>query len=294
MAKDKKGALAKDPGKKTQTSFDPVRAQRRVDFLIKNRPNDPEIKRLQTKIKKNAPAGSIPATPQEITEGGFRGAGQAYENMLGRFQGADPYQMGQMYQGAFGQEMDRYRQNMMDQFNRQNQEEFQRQDVATQQQIAERGLDPSSPAAQALMKANTQRQDLARQEAMSAAEQGAYGVQEQAFGQAYKTAMSPYEQWGILQQPYMAGIQAQYQGQQLSQQQQFEAQQNELTRRAQMRIAGMNRGGGGGAPQLTPYERMEIESLSTGYPGAQPNPVAQGVQSFAGGAGQAITSNLKR
>jgi hypothetical protein len=92
----------------------------------------------------------------------------------------------------------------------------------------------------------------------------------------------------------MAGIQAQYQGQQLSQQQQFEAQQNELTRRAQMRIAGMNRGGGGGAPQLTPYERMEIESLSTGYPGAQPNPVAQGVQSFAGGAGQAITSNLKR
>lgn len=243
------------------------------------------------------PAGPEAPTPESVTEEGFMGAGEVYQGMLDRFQNTDPYQMGQMYQGAFGQEMDRYRQSMMDQFNRRNQEEFQRQDIATQQQIAERGLDPNSPAAQALMKANTQRQDLARQEAMSAAEQGAYGVQQQAFGQAYQTAMSPYEQFGILQQPYMAGIQAQYGQQQLAQQQQYAKELAALENKYRLQqIRATPRGGGGGQAGPTLYERMQANALGQGYGQGQQqiNPWAAGASAAATGFGTALGAGLAK
>lgn len=95
--------------------------------------------------------------------------------------------------GDFSAQMEKARQNVMGQFERRTQEEFGRQNLATQQAIVERGLDPNSEAAQALMRANTQRQDLARQEAMSAAEQAAQGVQAQAYGQAAQTWGMPFQ-----------------------------------------------------------------------------------------------------
>lgn len=240
--------------------------------------------------KQTGPVPYEQMTREQQVEQGFEQGGQAYGDIINRFRGFDPSQMQAQYQPQFQQEMDRYRQTFMDQFNRRNQEEFQRQDIATQQQIAERGLDPNSPAAQGLMKQNTQRQDLARQEAMSAAELGAYGIQEQAFGQAYKQQMLPYQMFESIAAPYMAGTQAYYQGQQLGQSQQFEAEQNRLTRQNQMAMARMNRGGGGGGGGTDPmdafYDR-QMPGLGFGKQ-PQPNPVSAGVGGFVSGVGSGI------
>lgn len=296
------GAMATDPQttEAAKAAFDPARAQRRVDYLKKNRPNDPEIKTLTRRIAK---AGGVPApgpaapTPESVTQEGFMGAGEAYQDITQQFRDFDPMQMQQQYEQVYSQEMDRARQNVMGQFERRNAEEFARQQEDVQRQIVERGLDPNSPAAQGLYKQLNVRQDLARQEALSAAEQAAQGIQQQMFGQAGQIAMMPYEQWQAIQQPYIAGIGAQYSQQQLTQQQQFEAQQARLNRQAQERIARMSRGGGGGGqagPSL--YERMEAQALAQGYGQGQQqiNPWATAAQGAAQGFGMALGAGLAK
>lgn len=304
----KKGALAKDPKKRAtptpaenQAAFDPARAQRRVDYLKKNRPNDPEIKKLTQRIAK---AGGVPAagpatpTPESVTEEGFMGASQAYQDITQQFRDFDPMNMQRQYEPVYSQEMDRARQNVMSQFERRNAEEFERQNIDVQRQIAERGLDPNSPAAQALMKQNTQRQDLARQEAMSAAEQAASGLQQQMFSQAGQTAMMPYEQWQAIQQPYIAGIGAQYGQQQQQQQMDFQAQQARLDRQQQMKLARMqaSRGGGSGGGGMDPFQQYLMQDMMNRYgpQQQQPNPYASAASGFAQGVGAGITAGLMR
>lgn len=144
--------------------------------------------------------------------------------------------------GDFTGQMEKARQTVMGQFERRTQEEFGRQNLATQQAIVERGLDPNSEAAQALMRANTQRQDLARQEAMSAAEQAAQGVQAQAYGQAAQTWGMPFQ----AMQAYMPF----YQGQMGQISQQTEA----ANRERQMALEA-------GYGQLSQQRAAEIESV---------------------------------
>lgn len=243
------------------------------------------------------PAASTPQpteapaqTPESVTQEGFMGAGEAYGNVLERFKNFDPYKAQQQYEPVYSQEMERARQNIMDQFQRRNQRQFEQQRTSLQQQIAERGLDPASPAAQELMRQQNERETLAQQEAMSAAEQAADARQQQLFGQAGQTAIMPYEQWQAIQQPYMAGVGALYGQQQLSAQQQFEAQQQRRQLQSAERIARMSRGGGGGGQQgPTLYERMQAEQLSSGYNQApQPNPWAGAASGFAAGVGQGV------
>lgn len=251
-----------------------------------------EANKFLTRTAPQPTAAPQPATPEQITEEGFRGAADLYGGMMERFQGFDPMQVQAQYNPVFSQEMDRARQNVMSQFERRNAEEFERQNVDVQRQIAERGLDPNSPAAQALMKQNTQRQDLARQEAMSAAEQAAQGVQQQYFGQAMGIAQQPYDIYGSTFAPvYQTGIAAQYGQQQLGLQQQFEAEQQRRQLASAERIARMSRGGGGGGQAgPTLYERMEANALGQGYGQQQPNPWASAASGFAQGAGAAVTN----
>jgi hypothetical protein len=138
---------------------------------------------------------------------------------------------------------------------------------------------------------------MARQEAMGAAEQAAYGVQAQQFGQTGDLAMRRYEQWGVLQQPYMAGIQAQYQSQEAMLQRQFEEAMRRGDRASAERIARMSRGGGGGGGQQGPtlYDRMEMGQLDTGYnQPAQQNPWANVAQGGLASGTQAITNRLNK
>lgn len=233
-------------------------------------------------------------TPESVTQEGFMGAGEAYGNVLERFKNFDPYKAQQQYEPVYSQEMERARQNIMDQFQRRNQRQFEQQRTSLQQQIAERGLDPASPAAQELMRQQNERETLAQQEAMSAAEQAADARQQQLFGQAGQTAMMPYDIFGSTFNPaYMAGIGAEYAQQQQQQQQDWQARQAELDRRNQrwMLRNQPRAGGGGGGGQQGPtlYERMQAEQLSSGYnQPPQQNPWAGAASGFAAGVGQGV------
>jgi len=264
--------------------------------VLKGQKSAPK-KDMSQRRKAPAPPTQVPTgpTPESVTEEGFMGAGEAYQGVVDRFQNFDPYQMQQKYEPGFQQEMDRARQNVLSQFDRRNQQQFQQQRLNLQQQIAERGLDPASPAAQELMRQQNERETFAEQEAMSASEQAAYSVQQQGFGQAGQLAMMPYEQWQAIQQPYIAGIGAQYGQQQQEQQQDWQARQAELDRRNQRwMLRNQPRGGGGGGggqqgPNL--YERMEAEALGRGYnQGQQQNPWANVAQGVVAGATQGVTN----
>ena len=182
------------------------------------------------------PPTAPPAAPGQPAPapllGDVQGAGYAGLNeLMGRAVG-----QGAFKPGDFTAQMEQARNTVMQQFNRRNEEEFARQNLQVQQQIAERGLDPNSEAAQALMRANSQRQDFARQEALNAAEQAAYGVQAQGFNQGVTTYQMPFENMqtfmpfyeggvgmfqqgrALTQQERMAGIEAGYTGQQIAQQ----------------------------------------------------------------------------
>jgi hypothetical protein len=304
MAEKNTGALANDP-KNTKAPSGPSVWRRTgpgtyVDQYGNKKTGQAKAPTKDMSKGKGQPQQTGPQQPttQEVAETGFRGASDLYGQMQQRFQGFDPYQVQSQYNPVFSQEMERARQNVMSQFERRNAEEFQRQDLATQQQIAERGLDPNSPAAQALMKQNTQRQDLARQEAMSSAEQAAMGVQQQMYGQAMGTATMPYDIYSSTFAPtYMAGIGQAYGQQNLQQQQEYAKELAALQNKYSLQQikATPRGGGGGGGPQLTPYEQMEINSLNTGYnQGQQPNPMAQGIQGFVSGATGQVTNRLNQ
>jgi hypothetical protein len=235
-----------------------------------------------------APTGS---TPESVTQEGFMGAGEAYRGLLEDFEKFDPYENQAKYDPIYSQEMERARQNIMSQFDRRNQRQFEQQRTSLQQQIAERGLDPASPAAQELMRQQNERETFAQQEAMSAAEQAADARQQQLFGQAGQTAGMRYDIFGSTFNPaYMAGIGATYQAREAQLQRQFEEAMRKGDRASAERIARMARsggGGGGGQPPLTPWQRIEAESLGQGQ-APQQNPWAAGAQGFAAGVGQGV------
>jgi hypothetical protein len=293
----RKGALTKDPkGNNKKNSNVPTRAENRAIYDTLSPAQQAEYRRTRAsqggqkalEFLKGAGQQSVATTtPVGVTEEGFMGAGQAYQDMLQRFGG-------EQYQPQFEQEMERARQNVMGQFDRRNTQAFaqQRQDFETT--MANKGVAPGSQQYQLELKSLNDRQDMARQEAMGAAEQAAYGVQAQQFGQAGQLAMRPYEQFGVLQQPYLAGIGAQYQSQAGSQAQEYAKELAALDNKYKLQqIKATPRGGGGGS-QIDPYTQMEINSLNTGYPGQQPNIGAQVVGGVVQGVGGQITNRLNR
>jgi len=211
--------------------------------------------------------------------GMVKNAQQMYNQFAQQSQQFDPRTFQAQYEPVYGAEVGRARENVMAEFNRRNQEEFGRQTQDVERQIVERGLDPTSEAADYLRRANTQRQDLARQEAMSAAEKAAYGVQETMYDQALKGALAPGQIWQQYQDPYL---------------QYMQNQQRKWEIKNQPRGGG---GGGGGAPQPGMFDRyMEQEFLSR-YPqgGEQPRPDPYSeagrafLQGAAMGTGQRLT-----
>jgi len=292
-------SAATGPSRWTRTG--PGQYKDQYGNVLKGQPKAPTKDMSKGKAPAStAPQGPAAPTPESVTQEGFMGAGQAYQDMLQKFQG-EQYQPNfeQEMQRArhFEQEMERARQNVMGQFDRRNAQAFaqQRQDFETS--MANRGIAPGGEQYNRELKALTDRQDMARQEAMGAAEQAAYGVQQQQFGQAGDLAMRPYEQWGVLQQPYMAGIGAQYGRQDLLAQQQFAAQEAEKERRNRLQLARMSRGGGGGGGQQAPtlYDRMEMGQLDTGYnQPAQQNPWANVTQGVVAGTTQGIMNRINK
>ncbi len=255
-----------------------------------------------------------PTPEQQITEQTYKTGAENYQKIANQFQNFNPNQMQQQYQPVYGEQMDRYRNSLMEQFDRRNADVFAKERQATQQSIVERGLDPASPAAQTMMKELNDRQDRARQEAMSAAEQGVDARQSQFFGQAQSQAMLPYQQYQAIENPFMAGVGAQYQyglqglqGQQQFGLQQLQGQQaidlQKLQGRQRLQeIKATPRGGSGGgggrvAQQPTPYDQyMEQEFLSRyGQQGQQNvNPANAAIGGAFQGFTNAVTTNLMK
>ena len=107
------------------------------------------------------------------------------------------------YEMGFGEARDKAYGDVMSQFNRSMEPEFQRQNAEFQQRMADQGLDPNSGAYQAQYKALADAQNNARLNAQSQASQQAYQVQQQAFGQGQVATMMPFEQWQASKEPFI-------------------------------------------------------------------------------------------
>jgi hypothetical protein len=195
--------------------------------------------------KASTPTTQGPAapTPQQQIQGGLEGLVQ---ESIGDVRNFDPNTFQQEYQPQFEQGMQRAYDTIYNQFERKNQEQFARQNEQLQQSLVERGLDPNSPAYQALTKQLAEQQGSARQDAQNAAWQAAQGYQQQGFAQATGTALLPSQ----MASPYLelygqqSGISAQQQ--EAQRQRDFEEAMRRGDRASAERIAKMSRGGGGG------------------------------------------------
>ena len=332
MAKNKKGALAKDPPKTQSvkqgsdnraTAIKSAQAAyNKAKVALRNTdPSDPNYANLQKTFQdaarkagvsgntvkdllgkygkaKPAPqaaqpvqnAGPEPVTPESVAQDVIVGGGGAYDEMLNRFRGG----LGQP-QADFTAEMDRARQNVLGQFERRNAESFAREREATQQSILERGLDPNSPAAQAMVRDLNDRQDRARQEALASAEETAYGVQKQGFGQQLDLSKLPYEQFATLQAPFIAGLQSQYG--QTEAQQKFGMEQALAKQQFGYdlkKIQAANRGAGAGTSAADNAFAQYIIGQYGNQNQPRPNPGAAFGTGLAQGAGTGITNVLNR
>jgi hypothetical protein len=293
----KKGAMAQDPKDKPKglTRLSPGVYRDPKGNLVtsggkplpgRGRREDEKKPKPKPTPTQTAPTTPAPPTPEELAEQPLRQGGEAYTDITGQFKEFDPYEMEKKYEMGFTQEMDRARQSVLSQFERRNAEQFGRERQSTQQAIAERGLDPNSPAAQAMVRDLNDREDRARQEAANAAEQAAYGVNAQAFGQAYKTALSPAEYFQAIQSPYVAGLQGQFASEQEKQRFEYEKQLNEQKFKQAQKL--QKSGGGGQSQDGNAYanyvasmygqpqqpQQSATQSATTGFANAVPLAIA--------------------
>ena len=218
------------------------------------------------------------------------GAGQVVYDMAGDVTEFNP--------GSFESQMDAAYDNVYNRFQRRNQEEFSRQNDEFSQMAADRGLDPHSGAYKTMYKQMADRQDNARQEAMSAATDAAYGVQKQGFDQYRAGQLMPGEVAGQFQ-----GIWAQGQAQRAAAEQarrDFEYRRkiekmNNDAALARQRIASAG-SGGGAKPGRTAYEDELFRQQVEGAPGdgGGTAPMNDFTQGFVGGAGGTITNALNK
>lgn len=316
MAKGKT-ALAKSPSKEAKT---PTKTPEQLGLkvagkgLYRNRQGeltnatgqrvDKTGKPLKDKPKKEtAPEAPPPPTgagfptpfpeqtPEQQVTNIQTGVGQNVMGYLQQLQQQGAFNPGE-YQDVYNQAY----QNVMGQFNLQNQQAFQQQNQQIEQMIAERGIDPTGQQAQNLRQQLFKQQDQARQQAMYQAENMGRQLQEQRFQQDLIKYNVPTQQLGALQ-GYFGG---QLGSVEAERQRQFEAEQAEKQREASKDVA---RIGGGGA-KTDPFALMEAEyrykrdllydqaALAGQTKG--PNPWNAAAGGFAQGIGAGIGAGLTR
>lgn len=236
------------------------------------------------------PAAPAAPTPQQQIQGGLEGLVQ---EGIGDVRNFDPNTFQQQYQPQFEQGMQRAYDTIYGQFERKNQEQFARQNEQLQQSLVERGLDPNSPAYQALTRQLADQQNTARQDAQNAAWQAAQGYQQQGYQQATGTALLPSQ----MASPYLdlygqqQGISAQQQ--EAQRQRDFEEALRRGDRASAERIAKMSRGGGGGGSNAD--EAALAARIMAGYgpqQGGSQSTLNAGIAGAAQGVGAGITRGL--
>ena len=275
------GALGQDPTTQQAAGFNPERLQRRINYLQKRNPNDPRLRKLQGKLQAGGQVPIQEQSPQQQLQTTSGTSADIFQRMGGYAQQFDPATMQSQYDPIYSQEMERARQNVMGQFERQMGPEFQRQQEQFQQMAAERGLDPNSVAYKTQLQQLNERQDAARQQAMSGAESAAQGVQSQMYQQATGLSLLPGQIAGQFMTPY------EYQQKmlQLQAQQKYESEEARRERESRERIARIGASSGSQAPST--YDRWIAGQIEGGYDQTpQPNPWATGIGGFVGGFGQ--------
>jgi len=275
------GALGQDPTTQQAAGFNPERLQRRINYLQKRNPNDPRLRKLRGKLQAGGQVPIQEQSPQQQLQTTSGTSADIFQRMGGYAQQFDPATMQSQYDPIYSQEMERARQNVMGQFERQMGPEFQRQQEQFQQMAAERGLDPNSVAYKTQLQQLNERQDAARQQAMSSAESAAQGVQSQMYQQATGLSLLPGQIAGQFMTPY----ESQQKLLLLQAQQKYEAEQARLERQSREQIARIGASSGSQAPSV--YDRWIAGQIEGGYDQTpQPNPWATGIGGFVGSFGQ--------
>lgn len=238
------------------------------------------------------PAAPAAPTPQQQIQGDLEGLVQ---EGIGDVRNFDPNTFQQQYQPQFEQGMQRAYDTIYGQFERKNQEQFARQNEQLQQSLVERGLDPNSPAYQALTRQLADQQNTARQDAQNAAWQAAQGYQQQGYQQATGTALLPSQMASHYLDLYgqQQGISAQQQ--EAQRQRDFEEALRRGDRASAERIAKMSRGGGGGGSNAD--EAALAARIMAGYgpqQGGSQSTLNAGIAGAAQGGANAFINQLMK
>jgi len=140
-------------------------------------------------------------TPENIGKDLYGDAGDFYNRNL-------PENMGNFIQPQFTQQMQQAGNAIYDEFSRRAEPEFQRQIAAKEQELFERGIDPSNENYKLQMDQLMQQQNDARQSMRNQATQQGMGYQQQLFGQGQTIYGMPANIATSMGQPYMAQMQA--------------------------------------------------------------------------------------
>ena len=217
----------------------------------------------------NAPAGSVEEqfrnlSPEQQNKELYADAGSFYNQMMGNAMKFDPNNPTVGYEQGFNTQMEQARQNVMDQFERTMQPQFQKEQMDFQQRMAEQGIDPNSGAYQSQYKAMMDAQNAQRLNAQSQAFQLGAGYQQQGFEQAITGQTTPFQMWQAASDPWKLQYAA---GQ--------EARQAELNRQAQLQAQRISAGAGVRSAQISADASRyaaDLNALNQGYGQQQQKP----------------------
>ena len=190
-------------------------------------------------------------------------------------------------------------QNVYDQFEAQNAQQFAQEAEGVEEMIAQRGIDPAGRQAERLRAQMATNQGGLRRQAQLAAEQAGRAVEQQRFERDLTTYNVPTQQIAALSGLFsgqLGSVEAQ-------RQRDFESAEAKKQRDQAMKIAEMNKGGGGGGAD--PFALMEAEykykrdllydqATLQGNQGKGQNPLNAAAGGFAQGFGAGLGSNLGR
>jgi hypothetical protein len=187
----------------------------------------------------------------------YEDAGSFYNKMMGNAMQIDPNNPVAGYQPAFQNQLDQARSTVMNQFEATMGPQFQREQAAFNERMAIQGIDPNSGRYKDEYKAMMDSQNSQRMQAQTQAFQLGAGYQQQGFEQGVTGQMMPAQIWQATSKPW----ELQYAAGQ-------EAQQNELTRQAQLQQARIGGGASTRAAQIAADASRyatDMNALNQGY-----------------------------
>jgi len=186
---------------------------------------------------------------------------QAIQAMRGT-QGYDPNNpyAGMSEQGFQGQ-LEQARQSVMGEFERTMGPQFEREEQAFRQRMAEQGIDPNSGAYQVQYQNMKEAQNAARQGAQAQAFQLGAGYQQQGFQQGMEGRRLPFEQLAATTPYFTLPYQTGMAGQQAELQRKFEAEQQQKLLQQRMEEAQLGARTSMGTAQLGAQTQRDIATM---------------------------------